>query len=159
MTMAGYQACKDKSMPLCYLTMGGWNNDFDDTTTGPWRMRTGLIDVKGRLSTSALALCKAEGAPKFELEGDDPPSPPVPPVDDGDGEPDPGGEGDGGGKDGGDGGDAEGWRNEINRALDLLDRVITLSEENPEILLILLRIIEKGGLKLTDLLKHLPLRG
>jgi hypothetical protein len=57
MTMAGYQACKDKSMPLCYLTMGGWNNDFDDTTTGPWRMRTGLIDVKGRLSTSALALC------------------------------------------------------------------------------------------------------
>jgi hypothetical protein len=80
-------------------------------------------------------------------------------VDDGDGEPDPGGEGDGGGKDGGDGGDAEGWRNEINRALDLLDRVITLSEENPEILLILLRIIEKGGLKLTDLLKHLPLRG
>jgi hypothetical protein len=141
LAVAGVKAAMEKQFPLCFLTMGGYNDDFGRSKAdGGWGMHTDLINNRGELSKAARAIAEEMGAPEFVLQDDTDPPPP-PPDDDTDpiDPPDDGGGTDGGSDDSVGGRDP--WLDRADRAMDLIERLLTFAEENPELLALLLKVV------------------
>lgn len=140
LALAGVKAAMEKQFPLCFLTMGGYNEDFGRSKAdGGWGMRTDLINSKGQLSEAAKEIAQLLGAPEFRLQDDT--GPPPPPPDDDTDPVDPPDD------DGGDGGGEEDpWLARADRAMDLLERLLIFAEENPDLLHLILELlpVEQG---------------
>jgi hypothetical protein len=131
LALAGVKAAMEKQFPLCFLTMGGYNENFGRSKAdGGWGMHSDLINSKGQLSEAAKEIAKLLGAPTFHLQDDT--GPPPPPPDDNTDPVDPPDDG---------GGEVDPWLARADRAMDLLERLLTFAEENPELLHLLLKVV------------------
>lgn len=75
---------KFQDTPFAFLEMGGWNEDWGNSSPGGWNMHTDLIDDQGRLSKGAKALLEFRGISKPWGPGDIPDPDPDPIPDPGD---------------------------------------------------------------------------